>query len=112
MTTIWRRTRKPPTRRLRLRRKTEDGGQNAERKCKSKTEIACGSTAGDLFWRIVLAKARRWGCCLYFVQNLRPQPHTSLAISTTIRSFAHCSSSASTLPSSVEAKPHCGERQS
>ena len=29
-----------------------------------------------------------------------------------MRSFAHCSSSASTLPSSVEAKPHCGDRQS
>ena len=28
------------------------------------------------------------------------------------RSLAHCSSSASTLPSSVEAKPHCGDRQS
>src|SRR5579884_1274019 len=39
------------------------------------------------------------------------QPHTSSAISTIIRSFAHCSSSASTLPSSVEAKPHCGARQ-
>ena len=31
---------------------------------------------------------------------------------TIMRSFAHCSSSASTLPSSVEAKPHCGDRQS
>jgi hypothetical protein len=39
-------------------------------------------------------------------------PHTSFATSTTIASFAHCSSSASTLPSSVEAKPHCGERHS
>src|SRR4051812_41770959 len=39
------------------------------------------------------------------------QPHTSLAVSTIIRSLAHCCSSASTLPSSVEAKPHCGERQ-
>ena len=37
------------------------------------------------------------------------QPHTSSATSTIIRSFAHCSSSASMLPSSVEAKPHCGE---
>src|SRR5262249_20299228 len=34
------------------------------------------------------------------------RPHTSSASSTIIRSFAHCSSSASTLPSSVEAKPH------
>src|SRR6185503_14865067 len=33
-------------------------------------------------------------------------PHTSSANSTIIRSFAHCSSSASTLPSSVEAKLH------
>ncbi len=39
-------------------------------------------------------------------------PHTSSATSTQSRSFAHCSSSASTLPSSVEAKPHCGDRQS
>ena len=29
-----------------------------------------------------------------------------------LRSFAHCSSSAKRLPSSVEAKPHCGDRQS
>ena len=40
------------------------------------------------------------------------RPHTSSATSTIIRSFAHCSSSASTLPSSVEAKPHCGDRHS
>ena len=39
-------------------------------------------------------------------------PQTSSAISTIMRSFAHCSSSASVLPSSVEAKPHCGDRQS
>jgi hypothetical protein len=39
-------------------------------------------------------------------------PQTSSDNSTTMRSFAHCSSSASTLPSSVEAKPHCGDRQS
>ena len=39
-------------------------------------------------------------------------PHTSSAISTIMRSFAHCSSSASTLPSSVEAKPHCGDSAS
>src|SRR5450759_2979499 len=37
-------------------------------------------------------------------------PHTSSASSTIMRSLAHCSSSASTLPSSVEAKPHCGDR--
>ena len=39
-------------------------------------------------------------------------PHTSSAISTIMRSFAHCSSSASVLPSSVEAKPHCGDSAS
>ena len=39
-------------------------------------------------------------------------PQTSSATSTISRSFAHCSSSARILPSSVEAKPHCGERQS
>ena len=39
-------------------------------------------------------------------------PHTSSATSTIIFSFAHCSSSARILPSSVEAKPHCGDRQS
>src|SRR5205085_9639537 len=36
---------------------------------------------------------------------------TSSAISTIMRSFAHCSSSARMLPSSLEAKPHCGDRQ-
>ena len=44
--------------------------------------------------------------------SLRRFPHTSSAISTIMRSFAHCSSSVSTLPSSVEANPHCGDRQS
>src|SRR5579871_272960 len=39
-------------------------------------------------------------------------PHTSRATSTTKRSFAHCSSSLSTLPSSVEANPHCGDSAS
>src|SRR5690606_6532129 len=39
-------------------------------------------------------------------------PHTSSAIARTSRSFAHCCSSVSRLPSSVEEKPHCGERQS
>src|SRR6185503_4394263 len=37
------------------------------------------------------------------------RPHTSSATSTIRRSFAHCSSAAITLPSSVEAKPHCGD---
>src|SRR5581483_5894382 len=40
------------------------------------------------------------------------RPQISSASSTIMRSFAHCSSSASTLPSSVEAKPHCGDRHS
>src|SRR5262249_23622857 len=40
------------------------------------------------------------------------RPHISSATSTIILSFAHCSSSARILPSSVEAKPHCGDRQS
>src|SRR5262249_36938908 len=39
-------------------------------------------------------------------------PHTSFATSTRRRNFAHCSSSVSTLPSSVEAKPHWPEMQS
>lgn len=38
--------------------------------------------------------------------------HTSLAMSMTWRSFAHCCSSVRRLPSSVEAKPHCGLRHS
>ena len=42
----------------------------------------------------------------------RPTPHTSSATSTIIRNFAHCSSSVSVLPSSVEAKPHCGDSAS
>ena len=40
------------------------------------------------------------------------RPQTSREMSTIMASLAHCSSSASTLPSSVEAKPHWGERQS
>src|SRR5215831_1725635 len=38
----------------------------------------------------------------------RHHPHTSSATSTIRRNFAHCSSSARILPSSLEAKPHCG----
>ena len=66
---------------------------------------ACGN-------RVDPAPAIRERFCITSPAEIPPQPHTSSAISTTIRSFAHCSSSASTLPSSVEAKPHCGERQS
>ena len=44
--------------------------------------------------------------------GLGAHPQTSLATSRMRASLAHCSSSASTLPSSVEAKPHCGDRQS
>ncbi len=39
-------------------------------------------------------------------------PQTSSATSTIKASFAHCSSSVSVLPSTVEEKPHCGDRQS
>jgi peptidoglycan/LPS O-acetylase OafA/YrhL len=39
-------------------------------------------------------------------------PHTSSAISTASLSFAHCSSLERMLPSSVEAKPHCGDNAS
>src|SRR5262249_20301772 len=57
-----------------------------------------------------------WFCSPYFHLSLCTgeghYPHTSSAISTMSRSFAHCSSSARILPSSVEAKPHCGDRQS
>ncbi len=42
----------------------------------------------------------------------KSRPQTSCDSSTIIFSFAHCSSSASTLPSSVEAKPHCGDSAS
>lgn len=40
------------------------------------------------------------------------QPQTSSAVSMMRRSLARCSSWPSTLPSTVEEKPHCGERQS
>ena len=40
------------------------------------------------------------------------QPRTSCAVSTTSRSFFTSSSYVTSLPSSVEANPHCGERQS
>src|SRR5262249_53645092 len=39
-------------------------------------------------------------------------PQTSSAVSTTRRSLAICSSRDSELPSSVEEKPHCGDRHS
>ena len=39
-------------------------------------------------------------------------PQTSAAVSTMRRSFATSSSYVSTLPSTVEEKPHCGDRQS
>src|SRR4051812_21188222 len=39
-------------------------------------------------------------------------PHISLATSTASFSLAHCSSSDRMLPSSVEAKPHCGDTAS
>jgi hypothetical protein len=39
-------------------------------------------------------------------------PQTSRATSTTSRNFAHCSSWVRAFASSVEANPHCGERQS
>ena len=42
----------------------------------------------------------------------RPQPQTSAAVSTTSRSLARCSSAVSLLPSTVEEKPHCGDRHS
>ena len=40
------------------------------------------------------------------------QPHTSFAVSTINRSFAACCSRESALPSTVEEKPHCGDRHS
>src|SRR5580704_7437721 len=55
--------------------------------------------------RVVMIRgacARREAAGPYF-------PQTSFAISTASLSFAHCSSSERMLPSSVEAKPHCGE---
>src|SRR5262249_50120392 len=38
------------------------------------------------------------------------QPQTSCAVSTTRRSLAACSSWVSALPSTVDEKPHCGDR--
>jgi hypothetical protein len=42
----------------------------------------------------------------------RAQPHTSAAVSTTSLSLARCSSAVSLFPSTVEEKPHCGDRHS
>src|SRR5262249_18982910 len=56
-----------------------------------------------------------WFCSPYSplpVTGEGSYPHTSSAISTMSRSFAHCSSSPRILPSSVGAMPHCGDRQS
>src|ERR1700733_12420081 len=41
-----------------------------------------------------------------------PYPQTSRAVSATSRSLAACSAIDRSLPSRVEEKPHCGERQS
>jgi hypothetical protein len=41
-----------------------------------------------------------------FAYWLRSSPHTCLAISTSSLTFAHCSSSVSSLPSAVELNPH------
>src|ERR1700732_1343532 len=46
------------------------------------------------------------------ILGARTHPQTSLAILTIMRSFAHCSRSASVLPSWVDAKPHCGLKAS
>src|SRR5262249_48835715 len=51
----------------------------------------------------VVGAERRHGARRHYL------PHTSSAISTTSRIFAHCCSSVRTLPSSVAVKPHCGE---
>src|SRR4029077_21022869 len=59
-----------------------------------------------------IERARRMGPRFRGGDRINHFPQTSSASSTIIRSFAHCSSSASTLPSSVEANPHCGDRQS
>src|SRR6478752_5992772 len=59
-----------------------------------------------------IERARRMGPRFRGDDRINHFPQTSSASSTIIRSFAHCSSSARTLPSSVEAKPHCGERHS
>src|SRR6202042_2205845 len=40
------------------------------------------------------------------------EPHTSSATATISSSLANCSSIVSRLPSSVEEKPHCGDRHS
>jgi hypothetical protein len=46
------------------------------------------------------------------VVEVGAQPQTSSATSTTRRSFAACCSAVRLLPSTVEEKPHCGDRQS
>src|SRR6202044_1410178 len=72
-------------------------------------ERAVGDAQAFLHSGFFLARSRR-EVLLGTRRNRHPQ--ISSAISTTRRSFAHCSSSERTLPSSVEAKPHCGDRQS
>jgi hypothetical protein len=54
--------------------------------------------------------ARSGFCVAIHVTNYLPQ--ISSASSTQKRSLAHCSSSLRMLPSSVEAKPHCGDNAS
>ena len=70
--------------------------------------------ADRYFWPSNRAKAvRRWpdgGTRPRRAPSYSP-PQTSFAVSTISASFLHCASSVRMLPSSVEANPHCGERQ-
>ncbi len=83
-------------------------------------DLALGVTLARLFQRgrtqqaaDMIGAERRFGSLTHcFTPVACQRPQTSSASSTIMRSFAHSSSSARTLPSSVEAKPHCGDRQS
>ena len=85
------------------------------------SRLARASLSGRVRKRLPTWSARKGGAVRGGIQlsaharaagSERHFPHTSSASSTIIRSFAHCSSSARMFPSSVEAKPHWGDRHS
>src|SRR5215217_5765826 len=76
------------------------------------TSSPAGLTLGSIFFhkKRVHLFSKKMGCRVKPGNDEQSHPQTSSANSTIMRSFAHCSSSARIFPSSVEAKPHWGDR--
>jgi hypothetical protein len=72
-------------------------------------EVCCGWAFPQLSYLRFRITTR---ACWRMTYLLKSSPQISFAISTSCRTFAHCSSSVSSLPSTVELKPHWWLRQS